>query len=178
MKRAQQLLKESGYDGTTVVLIHPTDIAVIAKLPTVAAQLLRQAGFKVDVQSMDFQTAVARWSKRDPPSKGGWNIYLAELHRGRPLGPARVAADECLVRESDVRVGPAMQSWRSLRDAYLRAQTAQERKPIGRDRRRSGPSRSARMCRSASTSCEPAARKNIRGFFSRLPATGLGSQEE
>lgn len=76
MKRAQQLLKESGYDGTPVVLMQPTDLVVISKLPVVGAQLLRQAGFKVDMQAMDWQTLVSRRAKKDPPSKGGWNVFF------------------------------------------------------------------------------------------------------
>ena len=45
MKKAQEMLKASGYDGTPVVILKPTDLAAIQKLPDVAAQLLRQAGF-------------------------------------------------------------------------------------------------------------------------------------
>ena len=76
MKKAQDLLKASGYDGTPVVLMKPTDLAAIQKLPDVAAQLLRQAGFKVDLQAMDWQTLVGRRSKKDAPDKGGWNMFL------------------------------------------------------------------------------------------------------
>ncbi|MBI1943603.1 MAG: ABC transporter substrate-binding protein [Betaproteobacteria bacterium] len=76
MKKAQALLKASGYDGTPVVLMKPTDLAAIDKLPDVAAQLLRQAGFKVDLQAMDWQTLVGRRAKKDPPDKGGWNMFL------------------------------------------------------------------------------------------------------
>ncbi|MFZ2652706.1 MAG: ABC transporter substrate-binding protein [Burkholderiaceae bacterium] len=76
MKKAQDLLKASGYDGTPVVLMKPTDLAAIQKLPDVAAQLLRQAGFKVDLQAMDWQTLVGRRAKKDPPDKGGWNMFL------------------------------------------------------------------------------------------------------
>jgi peptide/nickel transport system substrate-binding protein len=76
MKKAQELLKASGYDGTPVVLMKPTDLASIQKLPDVAAQLLRQAGFKVDLQAMDWQTLVGRRAKKDPIDKGGWNMFL------------------------------------------------------------------------------------------------------
>jgi peptide/nickel transport system substrate-binding protein len=76
MKKAQALLKASGYDGTPVVLMKPTDLAAIDKLPDVAAQLMRQAGFKVDLQAMDWQTLVGRRAKKDPPDKGGWNMFL------------------------------------------------------------------------------------------------------
>ena len=75
MRKAQELLKSSGYDGTPVVLMKPTDLASIQKLPDVAAQLLRQAGFKVDLQAMDWNTVVTRRAKKDPPSQGGWNMF-------------------------------------------------------------------------------------------------------
>jgi peptide/nickel transport system substrate-binding protein len=76
LKKAQELLKASGYDGTPVVLMKPTDLAAIQKLPDVAAQLLRQAGFKVDLQAMDWNTVVTRRSKKDPPAQGGWNMFF------------------------------------------------------------------------------------------------------
>ena len=76
LKKAQELLKASGYDGSTVLIMKPTDINTINKLPEVGAQLLRQAGFKVDVQAMDWQTLVARRAKRDAPDKGGWNLFF------------------------------------------------------------------------------------------------------
>jgi len=76
MKKAQELLKASGYDGTPIVVMKPTDLASIQKLPDVAAQLLRQAGFKVDLQAMDWQTLVGRRAKKDPPEKGGWHMFL------------------------------------------------------------------------------------------------------
>ena len=76
MKQAQELLKASGYDGTPIVIMKPTDLASIQKLPDVAAQLLRQAGFKVDLQAMDWQTLVSRRAKKDPLDKGGWSIFL------------------------------------------------------------------------------------------------------
>ena len=75
MRKAQELLKQSGYDGTPVVLMKPTDLDSIGKLPDVAAQLMRQAGFKVDLQAMDWQTLVSRRAKKDPPSAGGWNMF-------------------------------------------------------------------------------------------------------
>ena len=76
MKKAQELLKASGYDGTPIVIMKPTDLASIQKLPDVAAQLLRQAGFKVDLQAMDWQTLVGRRAKKDAPDKGGWHLFL------------------------------------------------------------------------------------------------------
>ena len=56
--RSKQLLKEAGYDGTPVVLMQSTDLPVLANLAPVAKQLLEKGGFKVDMQSMDWQTLV------------------------------------------------------------------------------------------------------------------------
>ena len=47
MAKAQQLLKDSGYDGKPIVVMRPTDLQSIHKLPLVATQLLRQAGFRL-----------------------------------------------------------------------------------------------------------------------------------
>jgi peptide/nickel transport system substrate-binding protein len=75
MKKAQELVKASGYDGTPVLIMKPTDLATITKLPDVAAQLLRQAGFKVDLQAMDWNSVVSRRAKKEPVAQGGWNIF-------------------------------------------------------------------------------------------------------
>jgi peptide/nickel transport system substrate-binding protein len=75
-KKAQELLKEAGYDGTPIVLMHSTDLQVLTNLAPVAKSLMEKAGFKVDMQSMDWQTVVARRSKKDAPTAGGWHAFL------------------------------------------------------------------------------------------------------
>ncbi|WP_249931227.1 ABC transporter substrate-binding protein [Ramlibacter sp. 2FC] len=75
-QKARQLLQEAGYKGEPIVLMRPTDQAPISKLPLVAKQQLEQAGFKVDLQTMDWQTLVSRRAKKDAPSAGGWNAFL------------------------------------------------------------------------------------------------------
>jgi peptide/nickel transport system substrate-binding protein len=74
--KAKELLKEAGYDGTPVVLLHQTDIAGHSNLATVAKPQLEKAGFKVDLQPMDWQTLVARRAKRDPLASGGWSAFF------------------------------------------------------------------------------------------------------
>jgi peptide/nickel transport system substrate-binding protein len=75
-QKAQGLLQEVGYDGTPVVLMQSTDLAALTNLAPVAKSLMERVGFKVDMQSMDWQTLVARRAKKDPPSSGGWNAFL------------------------------------------------------------------------------------------------------
>ncbi len=74
-KKSQELLKEAGYDGTPVVMMASTDLAILTNLSPVAKQLMERGGFKVDMQAMDWQTLVARRAKKDAPSAGGWNIF-------------------------------------------------------------------------------------------------------
>ncbi|MDX2205633.1 MAG: ABC transporter substrate-binding protein [Hyphomicrobiaceae bacterium] len=75
-KKAQELLKAANYDGTPIVLMHSTDLQSLTNLAPVAKSLMEKAGFKVEMQSMDWQTLVARRAKKDPPTAGGWHAFL------------------------------------------------------------------------------------------------------
>jgi peptide/nickel transport system substrate-binding protein len=73
---AKVLLKEAGYDGKPIVIMHATDVVTLVTQPVVATQLLRKAGFTVDLQPMDWQTLVTRRASQKPPSEGGWNMFF------------------------------------------------------------------------------------------------------
>ncbi|MCL2903643.1 ABC transporter substrate-binding protein [Brenneria tiliae] len=90
-QKAKALLQEAGYQGQPVVLMRPTDSPTIAKLPLVAKQQLEQAGFKVDLQNMDWQTLVARRAKKDAPSAGGWNAFMTAWAAEDVLNPLTMA---------------------------------------------------------------------------------------
>jgi peptide/nickel transport system substrate-binding protein len=87
MKKAQELLKEANYDGTPIVLMHSTDLKILTNLAPVAKSLMEKAGFKVDMQSMDWQTLVARRAKKDPPASGGWHAFLTSWVAADVLNP-------------------------------------------------------------------------------------------
>ncbi|WKA26617.1 ABC transporter substrate-binding protein [Bradyrhizobium roseum] len=91
VKKAQELLKEAGYDGTPVVLMHSTDLKVLTNLAPVAKSLMEKAGFKVDMQSMDWQSVVARRSKKDAPNAGGWNAFLTAWVAADVMNPVSTA---------------------------------------------------------------------------------------
>jgi len=74
--KAKELLAASSYDGTPVLVMHPTDVATLSSHPPIVAQAMRQAGFKVDLQAMDWQTLVGRRAKQDPVADGGWNMFI------------------------------------------------------------------------------------------------------
>lgn len=73
---ARELLAEAGYDGTPVVVMHPTDVSTLRTQPVVVAQALRDVGFTVDLQAMDWQTLVGRRANQAPPADGGWNMFI------------------------------------------------------------------------------------------------------
>ncbi|MEZ5850375.1 MAG: ABC transporter substrate-binding protein [Hyphomicrobiaceae bacterium] len=129
MKKARALLKEGGYDGTPIVLMHSTDLQVLTNLAPVAKSLLEKAGFKVDMQSMDWQTLVARRAKKDPPEKGGWHAFITSWTAGdlfNPLAHAFMNAgcDKALFG------WPCDDKIQKLRDDFAKASSSDEQKKI------------------------------------------------
>lgn len=86
-RKSQELLKEAGYDGKPVVLLHSTDLQSLTNLGPVAKQLLEKGGFKVDMQSSDWQTVVSRRVRKDPVDKGGWNLMQTSWVSADILNP-------------------------------------------------------------------------------------------
>src|SRR5215475_1431726 len=86
-EKSKALLKEAGYDGTPIVLMQSTDLVVLTNLAPVAKNLLEKGGFKVDMQSMDWQTLVARRAKKDLPAQGGWHAFLTSWVAADILNP-------------------------------------------------------------------------------------------
>ena len=73
--KAKAMLAEAGYNGETLVLMHPTDIPPLNAATQVTAQLLREAGINLDVQAMDWSTLTSRRKLQKDPSEGGWHIF-------------------------------------------------------------------------------------------------------
>jgi len=73
---AKALLKEAGYDGTPIVIMHPTDVGTLRTQPVVVAQAMRDVGFEVDLQAMDWQTLVGRRASQAAPADGGWHMFM------------------------------------------------------------------------------------------------------
>jgi peptide/nickel transport system substrate-binding protein len=88
LEKARQLLKESGYDGTPIVMMHQTDLQSSNMLPPVGKQALEKVGFKVDLQAMDWQTVVSRRARKEAPDKGGWNIFYTTTTAAGTESPA------------------------------------------------------------------------------------------
>jgi peptide/nickel transport system substrate-binding protein len=133
MAEAKKLLAESGYDGTPVVLMAPGDVVTLKAQPIVAAQLLRDAGFKVDVQATDWQTVVTRRASQKPPKEGGWNIFFTNWVGADVVNPV-----------ANVSVGGRGKNggwfgWaedakiEAMRDAFARSSSPEEQKKIAAD---------------------------------------------
>jgi peptide/nickel transport system substrate-binding protein len=87
---SKKLLQEGGYDGTPIVMLHSTDLQVLTPLGPIARDLLIKGGFKVDMQSMDWQTVVARRVKKDPVAQGGWNLMQTSWVSADMLNPVMI----------------------------------------------------------------------------------------
>jgi peptide/nickel transport system substrate-binding protein len=72
---AKKLVKESGYKGEKIVLMSPTDQAVILPMAQVTLSVFQEIGLNVDYQAMDWGTLVGRRASDKPAAEGGWNAF-------------------------------------------------------------------------------------------------------
>jgi peptide/nickel transport system substrate-binding protein len=130
MAEAKKLLAESGYDGTPVVLLAPGDVLTLRAQPIVAAQLLRDAGFKVDVQATDWQTVVTRRASQKPPKEGGWNIFFTNWVGADVVNPVANVSVGGRGKNGGWFGWPEDAKVEALRDAFARASSPEEQKKI------------------------------------------------
>ena len=133
MAEARKLLAESGYDGTPVVILAPGDVLIFKPQPIVAAQLLRRAGFKVDLQATDWQTVVSRRANKKPPKEGGWNMFFTNFIIADVVNPVV----NILVNGKGKNGGwfgwPEDAKLEALKDKFVRAFSPDEQKQIAAD---------------------------------------------
>ncbi len=128
-ERARQLLRESGYDGTPIVIMDPTDNPFVHTATLVLAQQMESVGFRTDVQATDFASMAGRRANRRPPSEGGWHIGLTfwnGLGASDPVGnvPMQASCDRAWPG------WPCDAAHQALIDAFPYAANAAERKRI------------------------------------------------
>jgi peptide/nickel transport system substrate-binding protein len=133
MAEAKKLLAESGYDGTPVVIMAPGDVVVLKAQPIVAAQQLRAAGFKVDVQATDWNTVVSRRTSQKSISEGGWNMFFTNWAGADLVNPIVNFAIGGKGKNGgwfgwaeDARI-------EQMKDAFARASSLDEQKKIAAD---------------------------------------------
>ena len=76
LDKAKAMLKAAGYAGGPVVLLDPTDNAVLHPAALVGTQTLKRMGFNVDTQALDFSTLSQRRASKNAPAQGGWNVFI------------------------------------------------------------------------------------------------------
>jgi len=127
--RSKELLKEAGYDGTPIVMLHTTDIAVLTNAGPIAKSLLEQGGFKVQTVPLDFQAIVSRRLRKTAPADGGWNGFMTawlSVDMMNPLTNSMVNAS-C---DKAAFGWPCDTEVERLRDAYARAPDLPARQKI------------------------------------------------
>lgn len=72
-ERARALLRQAGYNGEPVVLLHSESSALLNATSLVIADQLRRGGFTVDVRTSDYATVAQRRLSREPVERGGWS---------------------------------------------------------------------------------------------------------
>ena len=130
MAEAKKLLAESGYDGTPVVMLAPGDVVSLKAQPIVVAQLLREAGFKVDLQATDWQTVVSRRASQKPPKEGGWNMFFTNFTSADASNPIASSPINGKGKEGGWFGWPEDARLEQLKDAFVRASSPEEQKKI------------------------------------------------
>jgi peptide/nickel transport system substrate-binding protein len=133
MAEAKKLLAESGYDGTPVVIMAPSDVLTLKAQPIVAAQLLREAGFKVDVWTADWQTVVARRASQKPPKEGGWNMFFTNFTSADVVNPVVNVLISGRGKNGSWFGWPEDAKIEAMRDAFARSSSPEEQKKIAAD---------------------------------------------
>jgi peptide/nickel transport system substrate-binding protein len=73
LDRARALLKDSGYNSEPVAFLHASTSALLNGPGLVYADLMKKAGFNVDLRTSDFATVAQRRMNKGPVSDGGWS---------------------------------------------------------------------------------------------------------
>lgn len=74
IEKAKALLAEAGYKNERIVLLHPLDSPLLNPFGSVLIERMKQAGFNVDVQGLEWAAIAQRWFQRNPLDQGGWSV--------------------------------------------------------------------------------------------------------
>jgi peptide/nickel transport system substrate-binding protein len=72
----KKALRDAGYQNERIVMMSPSDQAVLTAECAVALDMFQKLGMDVQYEVMDWGTLVQRRAKKDPPDKGGWNFFI------------------------------------------------------------------------------------------------------
>ncbi|MCV2894669.1 ABC transporter substrate-binding protein [Lentibacter sp. XHP0401] len=133
MAKAKEILAASGYDGTPVLMMQPTDLTVLTTQPIVAAERMREAGFTVDVASMDWSTLQSRKNGWQPVADGGWNFFFTYWGVAGIWNPLVHSLINGSGDDNSWAGWPVNARIEELRAAYLTAGSLDEQKEIAKE---------------------------------------------
>ncbi len=132
LARARKLIKESGYDGQTIVILDPVDTAPYHACALVTEDLFKQLGIKTELRAMNWGSYLQRRNNQSSPSEGGWHIGFTALVGTGNLDPVSNPA----IRGTG-KLGwfgwPTDEKLEQLRQDWLFAATLEQRQAICRD---------------------------------------------
>jgi peptide/nickel transport system substrate-binding protein len=77
--KVKQGLAAAGYNGEKIVVLGATTIPSIWAEASVATDVLQKIGMNVDLLALEWGAVVSRRASKEPPDKGGWNIFYTYL---------------------------------------------------------------------------------------------------
>jgi peptide/nickel transport system substrate-binding protein len=130
LERAKQLLAEAGYKGEPVVMIATREIPSIGALGDVTAANLKAVGVNVEIQESDWGTLVTRRARKEPPGRGGWNIFHTTVTGGSMYSPMANFGINGACDGKSWFGWPCDERIEELRNAYVRAPDEAARRAI------------------------------------------------
>ncbi len=88
-RAAKKEIEAAGYKGENVVLVAPTDLAVLKALADVGSDMMQKIGLNVEYQAMDWGTVVQRCASMKPLDQSGsslFHTFWSGLDQANPVG--------------------------------------------------------------------------------------------
>jgi peptide/nickel transport system substrate-binding protein len=129
-EKVKRDLAAAGYRGERIVVLAVAGSSYLVYVSQVGADQLRRAGLNIDVQTTDAGTMLRRTLSKEPPDKGGWNVYftlLDGLFNSNPATNTAIRGDG----KSGQAGWPNSPRLEVLRQSWLDASDIAEQKRIG-----------------------------------------------
>jgi peptide/nickel transport system substrate-binding protein len=86
------MIKDSGYAGERILLMHPTDQPIYDAMTQVVASQLKAVGLNIDDAAMDWGTVTQRRASKEGLDKGGWSLFTTSFPAVDYLDPLSAPA--------------------------------------------------------------------------------------
>ncbi|HEX3954350.1 MAG TPA: ABC transporter substrate-binding protein [Stellaceae bacterium] len=127
--KAKAMIKEAGYKGEKIVVLDAVDQPNPHVQAVVITDVMKRLGLNVELVAADWGTVVTRRASKEPPDKGGWNVF----------GTGWVGADQLDPISNLGLASSGDKAWfgwpkddkiEALRALWLKAATNDERKKV------------------------------------------------